>query len=175
MDFFSTDYLDFGDAIYVCIHCNTNMWYEERSAKKKKENPPKFSSCCSNGKVQLPKLKAPPETLKNLLSANDAKCKHFLKNIRAYNMMFSFTSMGGKIDHSINKGGAPYVFKLHGTNYHQIGSLLPHPGNQPKFSQFYIYDTENEIQNRINAIRLVLKLINISVNIFLILILFNLS
>ncbi|KAL6533019.1 hypothetical protein OROMI_027131 [Orobanche minor] len=75
----------------------------------------------------------------------------FFDNIRAYNSMFSFTSMGGKVDTSINKGNAPYVFKLKGTNYHRIGSLLPTSGNSPKFSQLYIYDTEHEVENRINV------------------------
>ncbi|KAL8537189.1 hypothetical protein ACS0TY_012387 [Phlomoides rotata] len=67
-------------------------------------------------------------------------------------MMFIFTSLGGTIDTSINKGGAPYVFRLHGSNYHQIGSMLPPPEKNPKFSQLYIYDTENEVNNRINAL-----------------------
>ncbi|CAH1430090.1 unnamed protein product [Lactuca virosa] len=78
----------------------------------------------------------------------DSKSKNFMKNIRRYNSMFSFTSMGGKIDYSINKGNAPYIFRLGGQNYHSIGSLLPPNGSQPKFSQLYIYDTENENSNR---------------------------
>ncbi|KAL8456837.1 hypothetical protein ACS0TY_034902 [Phlomoides rotata] len=108
------------------------MWYEERSAKTKKENPPKFPTCCSNGKIRIPNLKEPPLTLRNLMYKNDEKSKHFMKNIIAYNMMFSFTSMGGKIDKSINKGGGPFVFKLNDVNYHQIG--------------------KNEVPNRINAL-----------------------
>ncbi|XP_075475631.1 uncharacterized protein LOC142507875 [Primulina tabacum] len=61
--------------------------------------------------------------------------------------------MGGKIDSSLNQGGSPPVFKLHGQNYHLIGSLLPCQGVSPKFAQLYIYDTENEISNRISAVR----------------------
>ncbi|KAL8488394.1 hypothetical protein ACS0TY_024608 [Phlomoides rotata] len=83
---------------------------------------------------------------------NDEKSKHLMKNIRAYNMMFSFMSMGGKIDRSINKDGAPFIFKLNGTNYHQIGSMLPQQEEHPRFSQLYIYDIENEVPNRINAL-----------------------
>ncbi|KAL8522051.1 hypothetical protein ACS0TY_012267 [Phlomoides rotata] len=118
------DYIDFGDAAYVCVHCNTKLSYKEMSGKKRKENPPKFSQCCSNEKIQLPKLKAQQQTLQNLLKGNDAKSKHFIKNIRAYNMMFSFTSMGGEIDDSINKCSGSYVFKLGGENYHQIGTRM---------------------------------------------------
>ncbi|XP_073137503.1 uncharacterized protein [Henckelia pumila] len=61
--------------------------------------------------------------------------------------------MGGKIDSSLNQGGSAPVFKLHGQNYHLIGSLLPCEGASPKFAQLYIYDTENEITNRISAVR----------------------
>jgi len=67
--------------------------------------------------------------------------------------MFAFTSMGGKVDNSMNNGNAPPLFVMNGENYHHIGSLLPMDGNQPKFAQLYIYDTDNEIQNRMTAVR----------------------
>ncbi|KAJ0433068.1 putative helitron helicase-like domain-containing protein [Helianthus annuus] len=66
--------------------------------------------------------------------------------------MFSFASMGGRIDKTINRGNAPYVFRLSGQNYHTIGSLLPVDGDEPRFSQLYIYDTDNEVFNRQNAV-----------------------
>ncbi|KAL8548407.1 hypothetical protein ACS0TY_007645 [Phlomoides rotata] len=46
----------------------------------------------------------------------------------------------------------PYIFRLHGANYHQIGSLLPKRGKWSKFSQVYIYDTGNEVLNKMNEI-----------------------
>ncbi|KAI9082466.1 hypothetical protein K1719_035609 [Acacia pycnantha] len=78
-----------------------------------------------------------------------------------YNNMFSFTSMGGKIDHAKNNGCGPYTFVLSGLNYHHIGSLLPENGAKPVYSQLYIYDTENEVQNRISAVSKHLKESNI--------------
>ncbi|XP_042006620.1 uncharacterized protein LOC121755382 [Salvia splendens] len=84
--------------------------------------------------------------------SNDLKSTHYLKNIRSYNSMFGFTSMGGKVDNSINTGRSPPVFRLHGQNYHIIGSLLPSDGCNPKFAQLYIYDTENEVNNRIKSV-----------------------
>ena len=95
---------------------------------------PCFSLCCAQGKVQLPLLREPPHTLKNLLIGYEDRSRHFMDNIHAYNMMFSFTSMGGKIDSSVNDGNGPYVFRLHGQNYHKIGSLLPKSGSPPKFA-----------------------------------------
>ncbi|XP_021995353.2 uncharacterized protein LOC110892502 [Helianthus annuus] len=52
------------------------------------------------------------------------------------------------VDHKINKGNAPFIYRISGQNYHCIGSLRPSNGQHPKFSQLYIYDTENEITNR---------------------------
>lgn len=68
-------------------------------------------------------------------------------------MMFSFTSMGGKIDRTMNDGNAPPTFIMCGENYHRIGSLVPVSGSSTKFAQLYIYDTQNEVSNRIHAVR----------------------
>ncbi|KAL6579333.1 hypothetical protein OROMI_009549 [Orobanche minor] len=120
------EYLDLGDPIYNCEYCGAYMWYEERSEKSKNPLYPKFSQCCSKGKFQLPLLKEPPLLLRNLLNGVDPRSTNYINNIRAYNMMFSFTSMGGKVDTSVNKGSGPYIFKIEGANYHRIGTSLPH-------------------------------------------------
>lgn len=112
-----------------------------------------FSLCCLKGKVQLPLLEKPPELLFNLSTGIDNRSNHFNENIRAYNSMFSFTSLGGKIEGSINDGAGPPQFILSGQNYHRIGSLLPESGCKPKFAQLYIYDTNNEINNQVNHFR----------------------
>nr|KAJ0217457.1 hypothetical protein LSAT_V11C300151780 [Lactuca sativa] len=122
----SKDYLDHGDQIVVCQTCFAKLWKDESIKCKKNENQ-NYSLCCGYDKVELPTLKNAP---------SNSKSKHFMKNIRSYNSMFSFTSMGGKIDSSINRGNAPYIFRLSGQNYHSIGSLLPEHGLKPKFSQF---------------------------------------
>ncbi|KAF1895934.1 hypothetical protein Lal_00033939 [Lupinus albus] len=68
-------------------------------------------------------------------------------------MMFAFTSLGAKIDKSINNGGGPPTIRIQGQPCHRIGSMLPMPRQFPKFSQLYIYDTKHEIENRMNGIR----------------------
>ncbi|KAM3285406.1 hypothetical protein P3S67_024205 [Capsicum chacoense] len=60
--------------------------------------------------------------------------------------------MGGKVDVSVNHLRVPRTFKLSGQNYYQIESLLPPEGSNPKFAQLYIYDIENEVANRIQAV-----------------------
>ncbi|XP_076905357.1 uncharacterized protein LOC143561098 [Bidens hawaiensis] len=116
--------------------------------RKKKEGKTTYFLCCGYGKVELPEFKDAPPAYKDLFSNVGPKSKFFLKNIRRYNSMFAFTSMGRKVDSSINRGNAPFVFRISGQNYHSIGSLLPENGSKPKFSQLYIYDTENEVSNR---------------------------
>ncbi|GKA12928.1 hypothetical protein Tco_0692474 [Tanacetum coccineum] len=53
-----------------------------------------------------------------------------------------------KIDDSINRGRGLYVFKVSGQIYHWIGSMCPPMGATPKLLQSYIYDTDNEVANR---------------------------
>ena len=64
-------------------------------------------------------------------------------------MMFSFTSMGGKVQRPSSLGNGPYVYQIEGQNAHYMGSLLPTEDATPKFAQLYIHDTDNEISNRI--------------------------
>ena len=99
----------------------------------------------------LPLEEQPPGPLASLLNSSP-KSKQFQHNIRVYNCMFAMCSSGGKIDHKINRGGAPFCFKIKGQNMHFIGSLLPEDGGKPKFCQLYIYDTDNEQNNRIGAV-----------------------
>ncbi|XP_073226730.1 uncharacterized protein [Cicer arietinum] len=145
---------NFGRPTCVCEFCGALHWYEERTEKSKHPQHPKFSTCCMEGRVQLPLLKFPPTLLHHLLDYDgDSAAKKFRRNIRIYNAAFAFTSMGGKIDYEINKQGGPYVFRINGQTYHLLGSLCPDNGEKPKFAQLYIHDTENEISNRLGFIQ----------------------
>lgn len=116
-------YMNLGNPDKICQKCKARMWNEELNNKSLKHHEPTFSLCCQDGRVQLPEDRPPPPILADLLSGSE-KTPHFLKNIRTYNSMFAFTSMGGKIDHRINNGNGPYCFKLNGQNYHLIGNLI---------------------------------------------------
>lgn len=76
----------------------------------------------------------------------------YLGGVKIYNSIFSFTSIGGKIDHSINRERGPYVYQQSDLNIHKFGKQLSNKGLQPKFYQLYIYDTENEVGNRMRTI-----------------------
>ncbi|KAL5176915.1 ATP-dependent DNA helicase pif1 [Glycine soja] len=144
-------YIDIGDPVWECSHCKAMMWYDERINKDKQTNKPRFSLCCSDGKIQLPLLHEPPHPLNHLLFNNqDPKAKNFQQYIRIYNLMFAFTSPDIKFDKSYNTRKGPPTFLIHGQTHNLIGSLLPMPNNPPKFAQLYIYDTDNEIINKLS-------------------------
>lgn len=69
-----------------------------------------------------------------------------------HNSMFSFTSIKGNVNHSINNRVGPYIYRLNGQNHHVFGALIPNDGDDPKFCQLYMYDTENEVSNRMKWI-----------------------
>ncbi|XP_057451974.1 uncharacterized protein LOC130743762 [Lotus japonicus] len=146
-------YVDLGNMDMVCKHCGATLWLLERAEKSKSRVDPYFSICCARGKISIPYLKDAPELLFNLLTNNDPRSRNFLDNIRAYNSMFAFTSIGGKVVSNINDGHGPPQFIISGQNYHRIGSLLPKEGDAPKFAQLYIYDTKNEVENRLKHFR----------------------
>jgi hypothetical protein len=90
----------------------------------------------------------------HLLFDNQSKdSKKFQANTRTYNVMFSFTSPGMELDKSYNNGRGPPTLRLQGQICHRIGSMLPLAGQRPKFAQLYIYDTENEVSNRMSTFK----------------------
>ncbi|CAJ2631977.1 unnamed protein product [Trifolium pratense] len=148
----TSQYWDIGEPTCICEYCGAMMWSEERLRKLSKAKNPKFNMCCFQGRIVIPHYHPLPQPLNDLFHKHDKRSKYFLDNIRSFNSMFAFTSMGGKLNKSLNDGNATPTFLMNGENYHQIGSLLPHPGIQPKFAQLYIYDTENEISNRMSVV-----------------------
>ncbi|KAI9330392.1 hypothetical protein BD770DRAFT_292894, partial [Pilaira anomala] len=117
---------------------------------------PKFQICCANGKSILNPLKPTiPEVVANLLRNNDVVSRDFKDKIRTYNSALSFTSMNANLDHSVaNSSVGAYAYRIHGTVYRLMSnSLTPNRNErqQPKFAQIYIFDSENELQNRMNV------------------------
>ena len=151
--FIFAEYYDLGDPTFECTECHALVW--EPEARKGNANPTNkpYSICCGKGKVFVKQPPPAPQPLHDLFLMTMLRVK-ISKKIKTYNSMFAFTSIGGKVDDKINRQGrAPYVFRLHGQTYHSIGSLLPESGAPPKFAQLYIYDTENENDNRARALR----------------------
>jgi hypothetical protein len=150
---FLLEYLDIGDMVICCNKCGARIWYEERAEKSRGKSVLKISLCCKKGKVTIPFMEEPPSLIRNLFNGVHPKSSNFLFNIRSYNNMFSFTSLGGQIDCSKEDSPGPPHFVISGQNYHRMGSLVPKVGQPPRFAQLYIYDTQNEVPNRLSHFR----------------------
>ncbi|OMP06331.1 DNA helicase PIF1, ATP-dependent [Corchorus olitorius] len=150
---------NFGSPEVVCPYCGAYMWIEESVAKRAGDRAPLFSLCCKQGKVSLPPRRPTPPFLDALLDPNGGPLSQsFRANIRVYNSIFQFTSLGGCIDNSVNNGSGPYIFRLNHQTYHKIGPLLPPDGCRPRYAQLYIYDCANEVSNRVFSVTGVAKL-----------------
>jgi hypothetical protein len=115
---------------------------------------PKFSRCCSQGDVNLPPLSDPPDDLESLYHGGNTISRQFLENIRTFNNAYAFTSVGCKIDMKFPGRIGPYNFRIHGSLYHRVGSLLPAPGEQPQYAQIYIHDSAADSQSQIRLDRI---------------------
>ncbi|CAG8781603.1 2586_t:CDS:2, partial [Rhizophagus irregularis] len=132
---------------------------------------PVFSICCAKGKVILPFLQELPLPLNTLLTGTDPRLCTFRQNIR---ILREFFYLKFRVGNTIVNFSVPIFFErednfldnllnlfvkfahllniyhLHGEMYHRIGSLSPNSETQPQFAQIYIYDTDHEIQNKLN-------------------------
>ena len=138
-----------------CCNCRAIFWHAEKVGKESRSSSASviYNKCCKGGRVVIPPFLPRPEPLASLATFGGGPISNrFMKNIRKYNCLFAFTSMGAKIDRTTNDGRGPPVFKICGQIHHRIGSLLPVDGQIPKFIQLYVYDTSNEIQNRIASL-----------------------
>jgi hypothetical protein len=98
--------------------------------------------CCNSGKVKIAEWNPPHPYIRELFLNNDERSKAFFKNIRAYNSLFSFVSLGVQLDKRIESQQGPYCFSIQGSLYHRIGSLIPDEGCNPQYAQIYFFDTD---------------------------------
>lgn len=129
-----------------CPYCKALVWNAEAIRGLNMQGHKQFTLCCQRGRVRLPPLRGPPSPLRELLDS-----PRFRPHIRVANSLLSFTSMGATVDHSVTGTAGPYTYRVHGQIIHRIGSLLPDDGNPPEYLQLYIFDTDNELNNRKRA------------------------
>ena len=89
--------------------------------------------------------------MKIFYSTNNLVAKLFRLNIRNYNNAFAFSSLGVTIDPSVYGPSGIYTFHIQGELVHRIGSLLPMHGQQPRFSQIYVHDSDTHRESLIRA------------------------
>jgi len=130
-----------------CPSCSALHWMAERLTKSSNTNPC-FGICCFQGKIKLAHLHNLPPELNTLFRDQTPIAKEFRENIRRYNNALAMTSLGCKVDESVNRGNGPYVFKIQGRLSHLAGSLLPQEEESPVYAQLYIYDPAEALDYR---------------------------
>ena len=96
------------------------------------------------------KLNDTPSELYELFTSLSDEAKEFKTSVRVYNSNFAFASLGVKCDEDLckmNKG--VYTFRVQGQIHHIIKQLIP-VDRPPAFLQLYFYDTDHELQHRLN-------------------------
>ncbi|KAF8996487.1 hypothetical protein BDQ17DRAFT_1514095, partial [Cyathus striatus] len=134
-----------------CIHCGALHWIDEKLTKSSKKDP-RFGTCCLQGKVKLPSLQPPPDTLYSLLTNNNNDSIFFREHIWQYNCAFAFTSVGFPSEHedrNINDGNCYPIFRLCGEIHHYSGSLNAN-GELPRYAQLYVIDPDIAYNARLN-------------------------
>ncbi|CAN1187177.1 ATP-dependent DNA helicase PIF1 [Linum perenne] len=133
-----------------CQFCGAYFWLAEKLVGASRVKRPVYGICCQRGRVTVPLLQQTPPYLDGLLAVSDGQSsKHFRTHSRSYNAAFSFTSFGAKIDNRILNSRGPFSLVLCGENYHLMGSLLPLPGQPPKYAQLYVFDPSEEVDHRL--------------------------
>ncbi|CAN7129321.1 unnamed protein product, partial [Brassica rapa subsp. narinosa] len=132
--------------IVECTKCGALMWTSESTGKDFITGELTFTICCNHGQIKLPPINQPPPMLEELLQQ-----RWFRDTIRVYNSVLAFTSIGMKMDYTVVNAPGPYTIRIQGQTHHRIGSLLPRQGRPPEYLQLYIFDTGNEVRNRLNA------------------------
>ncbi|CAN6850102.1 unnamed protein product [Brassica oleracea] len=56
-----------------------------------------------------------------------------------------------KMDYSVVNAPGPYTIRIRGQTHHRIGSLIPRQGCPLEYLQLYLFNTGNEVRNRLNA------------------------
>ena len=151
---YAYDEIDESDELYaehylgpmnvVCSSCGALHWEDERTG-----NATNFTMCCQKGKVHVEPFQEPPEKLKNMfMDTQHPLHKEFLENIIKYNNAFSTASVVAET--VVVPGGGPPAYKVHGQIYHKISSLYPDADKRPCFGQYFILDTDEALNERLN-------------------------
>ncbi|KAG2112888.1 hypothetical protein DEU56DRAFT_713134, partial [Suillus clintonianus] len=138
---------DLGHMTVACPHCQAFHWMDERLSSSSNSRP-LFGICCDQDQVRLPQLRHPPPYLQQLFESQTPEAIGFQSNIRQYNAGLAFTSLGVDVDHAVNVGRGPHVFRIHGELCHRIGHIMPSEGRHPVYAQLYIYDPRIALDER---------------------------
>uniref|UniRef100_A0A1I7T6R1 ATP-dependent DNA helicase n=1 Tax=Caenorhabditis tropicalis TaxID=1561998 RepID=A0A1I7T6R1_9PELO len=131
----------FGKMDNECSHCGA-LYFDSETIKRGV-----YTACCLEGKIKPEQNKNFPEELKKLFITTKSdnnqdlwrEAKHFRENIRQYNNTLAMATTKASLD--LPPRGA-FCYRIHKQVYHLIGGLHPAEGEERKFAQIFIVDTE---------------------------------
>lgn len=125
----------------ICEYCEARYWAGEATTSAK------YTTCCSNGDVDLPRWNNPPELLWRLFTdQTDPLAVHFRTTSRAYNAALSFTSVNYTPDRRLQGRGGLKVFAIQGQLFHLQGPLDAQENDCPRGAQWLFYDPQEAIR-----------------------------
>ena len=132
-----------------CHHCRGTFFIGEQHSHNV------FTKCCFHGKVTLPPIATTFSKHCCLVQCRNATVKAFLENIRQYNAAMAMVSWNATVNQLPGRG--PRVVTIHGflsqfmDSCHNLTSATDAAdGEHPQYSQLYILDTNQALQERIN-------------------------
>ncbi len=81
----------------ICSHYDAKFWIDERDCNSNQRSLI-FVICCAGDKVHLLLLLKPPLYLINLYISSESNANLFHKNIRGYNSVLAYTSLGANVN-----------------------------------------------------------------------------
>ncbi|SGY38487.1 BQ5605_C003g02039 [Microbotryum silenes-dioicae] len=121
----------------VCIHFKTRHWECERS-----KSTGHFSTCCSQGKVQLPPPPSPIPNIEIYLKDSGYSSIPRKRPVAQQRAVFHFDQT------RLGTLGLP-VFRVFGRRYHRLGALIPAVNQRPAFAQIWLIDLAEATDTRL--------------------------
>ncbi|KAI7943051.1 hypothetical protein MJO29_012895 [Puccinia striiformis f. sp. tritici] len=126
-----------------CSACGSLHWVRERNKADRKQQQAMYTTCCQRGAAKIPTDYDSnfPSLLRGLMLGTDPE---FQRHMRSYNNALSFTSLGAKVDKSTQGHLGVFSFRVSGSLFHNIRSVLPTTTPDAGFSQIYVVGTNDE-------------------------------
>ncbi|RYR24912.1 hypothetical protein Ahy_B02g058501 [Arachis hypogaea] len=146
----STNVSDIGNPIYQCQHCKA--WINSTINEMQKRQS---SSVVASVAIKLAQFYEDVNlsTVKTHPPSGDTQSGQNVDSFFDNEVLNGYDDSMLDVDMEDNSISSSETLDAWGQNYHTIGSLLPPDSLRPTFSQLYIYDTKNEIDNRIGTLR----------------------
>jgi hypothetical protein len=104
-----------GHNLWILQHKNV----DQRTIGKVEQQQPTIFFVLREWQSSVAESSAIPQKFEVLLTSKEKSVVKFRDQIRMYNSVLAFTSLGAKVDKSVTSGIGPYSFRIQGELYHK--------------------------------------------------------